>query len=329
MTRRLRIATFNLENLDEGPKAEVPLADRLAILRPQLARMEADILCLQEVNGQRPEKGAPRRFLALEALIEGTPYDGYECIGTERNGEGAFDVHNLVVLSRLPVAAARQVQHEHVTAPEHRFLTAAPPAEKHAPVVWERPLQHLEIDIGVGRPLHLLNLHLRSPLAAFVPGQKEGPFTWRSTAAWAEGFYLAAMKRAGQALEARLLVDALFDADPGALVAIAGDCNAELRETALRLLCADEEDTGNGALAARALVPVERGIAEDRRYTVIHAGRKVMLDHILLSHGLMGWYRHVEIHNEGLGDELVAFANVHHSPESYHAPVVAEFALPD
>jgi hypothetical protein len=137
------------------------------------------------------------------------------------------------------------------------------------------------------------------------------------------------MKRAGQALEARLLIDALFDADPEALVAVAGDCNAELRETALRLLCADEEDTGNGALAARALVPVERGIAEDRRYTVIHAGRKVMLDHILLSQGLMGWYRDVEIHNEALGDELVAFANVHHSPESYHAPVVAEFALPD
>lgn len=42
----------------------------------------------------------------------------------------------------------------------------------------------------------------------------------------------------------------------------------------------------------------------------------------------MGHYRHFEVHNEALGDELVAYATVSHSPESYHAPVIAEFAMP-
>jgi exonuclease III len=54
-----------------------------------------------------------------------------------------------------------------------------------------------------------------------------------------------------------------------------------------------------------------------------------MLDHVLVSRPLLAWYDHAEIHNEALEDELVAFATVSRSPESYHAPVVAEFELPD
>jgi hypothetical protein len=36
----------------------------------------------------------------------------------------------------------------------------------------------------------------------------------------------------------------------------------------------------------------------------------------------------VDIHNEALTDELVGYAGVRHSPESYHAPLIAEFDLP-
>ena len=90
-----------------------------------------------------------------------------------------------------------------------------------------------------------------------------------------------------------------------------------------------EEDTGNGRLAARALVPVERGLAADRRYTVVHHGRRQMLDHILLSRALLAYFRGAAVHNETLEDELVGFAAVQHDPQSYHAPVSATFALPD
>jgi exonuclease III len=43
----MRMATFNIENLD------LPVEARLPVLRPALERLEADIVCLQEVNGQR------------------------------------------------------------------------------------------------------------------------------------------------------------------------------------------------------------------------------------------------------------------------------------
>lgn len=45
---RMRIATFNLENLDDIPAEEPSLQERIPILCPQLERLNPDILCLQE-----------------------------------------------------------------------------------------------------------------------------------------------------------------------------------------------------------------------------------------------------------------------------------------
>jgi len=48
-----------------------------------------------------------------------------------------------------------------------------------------------------------------------------------------------------------------------------------------------------------------------------------MLDHILASRALFAHFVDVEIHNEMLEDELVAYSRISHPPESLHAPVVA------
>ena len=81
MALMLRIATFNLENLDDKPGQKPTLDERIALMRPQLVRLNADILCLQEVNGQEAPQ-QPRRLLALERLLEGTPYAGYQKVST-------------------------------------------------------------------------------------------------------------------------------------------------------------------------------------------------------------------------------------------------------
>jgi predicted extracellular nuclease len=142
---------------------------------------------------------------------------------------------------------------------------------------------------------------------------------------WAEGFFAAAVKRAGQALELRLAIERVFDTDSDPLIAVCGDFNAEDHDTALRLACAGEDDTGSGHLAPRVLTPVERTLPKDRRFTVLHHGRPEMLDHILASRVLFAHFVDVEIHNEMLEDELVAYGRVHHPPESLHAPIVATF----
>lgn len=327
--QRLRIATFNLENLDDRPDLDPPLEDRLAILRPQLLRLEADVLCLQEVNGQQPQEGGARRLLALDRLLEGTPYADYHRASTTRpGGDGPADKHNLVVLSRFEITDAQQVRHELVTPPSYRPVMAEPEARKAQGIRWDRPIQNVTLALPGGRPLHVINLHLRATLAAPISGQKEGPFAWKSVGGWAEGFFIATVKRIGQALEARLLLERIFDHDPDALVVACGDFNAEEREMPLRLIRADIEDTGNGRLLRREMVPLEHALPPALRYSVLHHGHKVMLDHVLVSRALMGHYRHFEVHNEALGDELVAYATVSHSPESYHAPVIAEFAMP-
>ncbi len=334
MTQNLRIATFNLESLDDRADVLPPLADRIAALRPRLARLAADVLCLQEVNGQRPPGGGLRCLLALERLLEGTRYADFHMVSSQRvsgarcendtAARGADAVHNLVILSRYPVQASRELRHDLVDRPLYRPVTAKPKARPAQPVEWDRPILQATLALPGGRLLHVINVHLRAPLAAPVAGQKRDSSTWRSIAGWAEGFFLATLKRAGQALEVRLLVDELFAADPQALIAVCGDFNAEERQTPLRTIRGDVADTGNPALGGGALVPLDRAVPESRRYSVLHGGRKEMLDHVLVSQALFARYQHVEVHNEGLADELTDAG-----PDSHHAPLVAVFDLPN
>jgi hypothetical protein len=112
-----------------------------------------------------------------------------------------------------------------------------------------------------------------------------------------------------------------------ALIAEAGDYNAEENHTPVEVVRGEEENTGNGALAMQVMIPAEHAVAESERFSVVHQGRRLMFDHILVSRALLGRLGEMRIHNEALADELVGAASVGHSPESYHAPIVAEFDL--
>lgn len=328
MSQTLRIATFNLENLDDRPQGDIDFEDRLKIMRPQFLRLRADILCLQEVNAHSAGKGSPRQPSGLDKLLDGTEYrDWHRVISLNRGGVRPSDRHNLVILSRLPVLSHDQVWHDLVEPCRWRPAHSQPRPDGPEPVEWDRPILHAVIPLPDQRRLHVINVHLRAPRAVWLAGQKERPGRWLSVSGWAEGFFLASVKQVGQALEARLLVERILDGEPEALIAVCGDFNASDREAALRIIRGDEEDTGNGHLAMRMLIPTERSLPESARFSVIHHGHPVMLDHIVVSRTLLGLYRGAEIHNESLGDELVSPASVHGSPESYHAPLVAEFAL--
>ena len=324
----MRIATFNLENLDLPPKSALPLEVRAEVLRPALERLEADVLCLQEVNGQHVAGQAERSLVALDQLLAGTRYAAYHrAASTGPEGHGVADVHNLVTLSRLPLQASREVRHHLVPPVRHVLQTATPRSGAYEPVKLDRPVLAADIDLGHGRLLTVINLHLRAPLASSVPGQKMGPFAWRSVGGWAEGFYLSALRRAEQALEVRLLIDQAFATDPHRLLAVAGDFNAEDHQTPLKIMVGAEEDTGNGALSAQSLIVLDRALPADRRWSVLHHGRPQMLDHILASRSLFGHFRSIEVHNEALGDEAVGYTKVSHPAGSYHAAVVAEIAI--
>jgi endonuclease/exonuclease/phosphatase family metal-dependent hydrolase len=321
----MRLATFNIESLDLPHEAEVPFDARAAALRPILERLAADILCLQEVNGQHVPGAPERRLVALDMLLQGTRYAGYQRAATSGPaGHGVASVHNLVTLSRYPIRRVREVRHEHVLPLLHRPVAHGSEGGGPQPIGFDRPVLLTEIALPGGRVLDVVNLHLRAPLASAIPGEKLSSSQWRTTSGWAEGYYLSSLKRTAQALELRLLVDGILEQDPGRLIAVAGDFNAEDHETPVRLAVAAEEHTGNPALAARALVVLDRAIPDGRRWSVLHRGRPEMLDHVLASRSLAGRLRLIEAHNEGLADEALAAAAV---AGSSHAPLVADFAL--
>ena len=322
-----RIATFNLENLDDSTDARPRLEERLPVLRPALLRLEADVLCLQEVNA-RAEPGRKRRSLfALEKLLEGTPYASFDrATSLGVTGRRLADHHNLAILSRWPIQACRSLRHNLVEP-----LDVTLPGQGGGPsevykVEWDRPLLHVSLELPGARALEVVNLHLRAPLAAPVRGGKRPGGAWSGTDAWARGFYLAALKRDGQALEARLLVDSFLDTDPAVLVAVCGDFNARERETPTRLLCSAVEDHENPALSPRELIDLSEHLPAARRYSVLHGAQRALYDHILVSHALVARFRGIWIHNEDLAD-LDALVPGEASPKSSHAPIVAEFDL--
>lgn len=322
----MRIASFNIENLTDTARDEAPLAARLDILRPQLERLSADIVCLQEVDASRQTRKSPRELSALNRLLAETRYRDFHVAYTVHDKTGApRDKHNLVVLSRWPIRQHAQYTNDLVPPPVYQRAASDQPLAKMQPIAWDRPILHVQITLPNGEMLHVINMHLRAPLAAYIPDQKIGAFAWKSVAGWAEGYFLASVKRAGQALEARILVDQIFDTDPAALVVVAGDFNAEERETPLRIVTGNLEDTRNGRLANRSLVLLEHTLPEHRRFTVIHNGQRNMIDHLVVSRSLLARYQGMEIHNEALGDELVAYTLVDAAPDSYHAPIVADF----
>lgn len=320
---RLRVATFNLENLDESGRG-APLERRIEVLRPALVAVRADVLCLQEVSAHhRHEHGRPLR--ALDRLLADTPYAEFARATTHAESGRPADKHNLVVLSRWPIVDQRQHLHDVVSPPTVHLTTT--PAPRDEAVRWDRPVLEVTIDVGGERPLVVFAAHLRAPLAASIEGQKLAPLVWRTTAAWAEGYLVAAIKRVGQALELRRLVDRVLDGDPEAWILVAGDLNAGTASSAYRILRAEVDDTGNPALAARSLVALEDTVAEARRYTLIHGGRHQLLDHLLASPALARSHLASEILNDELEDE-VTLSRAGRAPlGSLHAPLVAELEL--
>ena len=71
-------------------------------------------------------------------------------------------------------------------------------------VIWERPILHAEIELPQLGTLHVLNLHLKIPIGPPTYPVKRRVFSWKSSAGWAEGYFLSSIKRVGQALETRL-----------------------------------------------------------------------------------------------------------------------------
>lgn len=326
----MKVATFNIENLDDKPDSKNPtIEERAPILRIALNRLGADILCLQEVHGQElpdhTSNNPSRNLSALDFVIDGTQYQGYQRANTVTSDDVPYNERNLVVLSAFPITEFSQYRNDHIENLMYKKVTATdPPDDEAKKLGWERPILHAQIqhpDIG---NIHVINLHLKSRLASNVSGQKNG-FEWNSAAGWAEGYFLSSIKRVGQALETRVLIDKIFDQDQNANIIVCGDFNAEPGEVPVEAMCGRVENTNNPDLRSRVLVPCSRGVPESIRFSHLHHGRGNLLDHMLISQSLLPYFVEADIFNENLHDESLPFNFDSKYPESDHAAFLAEF----
>jgi exonuclease III len=317
--KHFSIATWNLEALDD--RAAPTWAARKEVLCKMLERIDADVLLLQEIN----------TLSALEAIRHGTFCENYNVAHTKTSAGKPYDERNLVILSRFPIAKVSQHMNDNVPAPMWKKVTAKPRETEAKNVVWERPVLKAEIDLN-GRKMHAIDIHLKSMLPSAIEGQRDphNSYKWLSHVGWAEGYYISDIKRVGQALETRMLIDDIFAQNGGdALIAVGGDYNADIGSVPFKTVVGSVDDTNNPDLRFGVLVPCEMNVPSSQRFSLLHRGIGNMIDHIAVSQAFYPYWEETLIFNELLPDKSIAFATTVKFPESDHAPVVAHFQVPD
>lgn len=330
----MNIASFNIENLDFDEDEKNPvLAARIPLLKATFERMDADIICLQEVHGQELEghtSDHPKRdLLALQQVLAGTRYESFNISVTHTTQGVPYDKRNLVVLSSPEIAVKNiaQYKNQFIDQLMYKKITEKPQAGDIADAVtWERPILHVQLALPTGDLLHVINLHLKSRLPSNIKGQKDG-YEWKSAAGWAEGYFLSSMKRVGQALETRVLLDHIFEEESEAKIIVCGDFNAEPGQVPVEAIQGRMENTNNAGLLPNALMECSRSIPDSIRYSHFHHGHGNLLDHMLISQSLISHFRSSQIFNETLHDESLPFSFDTKYPESDHAAFVSEFAF--
>lgn len=314
----LRIATLNPLDLGLGRTRSLSAADNpadarklealhLSAIQRMLVRMRADVLALQEVIDDE----------ALDQVLAGTPYAGYE--RTPLDPHPDVERHQ-VVLSRFPIR-------EYHLHRQHSRLHWLPQGEgQPLEVRWSRPIVEVSLELpGIGRT-RLLGVHLKSKRPSEVPGASPSPSAgWPSLAAHAEGATLSSLKRVGQALELRRLVDGLFARYRDARIVVLGDFNDTTESVPLSIIRGSYVEARNPLLWDQELYPVELSVPTEKQFTLLHDGKPQMIDHILISRALLAQFRSATIHNETLRDHWATPRTIDFLPESDHAPVVAEF----
>ena len=169
---------------------------------------------------------APRRRPPAEGSLcrpRGTLVAAFERAGRWRSALNRLDIHNLVTLSRWPNSHRRQLWNEMVAPPgDHHPPTTKPATGEMAAIAWTGRLL-CEIAIGSERAFHV---HQSASARAYrgAPRRSEA-------GAWAPGNRCRAGRKVSSSPPSsarvrrsrrRLAVDAIFDADAGALIAVAG-----------------------------------------------------------------------------------------------------------
>lgn len=238
MARRafFNIASFNMRNLvnanvtyyGRSKYSQAAYDAKLTWLAEQLYRMDADIVCCQEVFHEEALNDLLARYDALNAARHSerkARLDQYDNVRYVANAKAspANPQPGLAILSRRNILESDHVQDiaaNPIVVPEDDGFS-------YALTQLSRPIQMARIDLGKGVSGWVFNAHLKSKLPRFPAGDpaadEENALFFQRTA----GVFRALALRAGEALALRreILAKAEANTQP---VLVVGDLNDEI-----------------------------------------------------------------------------------------------------
>ncbi|MGW5360843.1 endonuclease/exonuclease/phosphatase family protein [Actinopolymorpha pittospori] len=310
------VGTWNLENLfrpgggEGAPRTQAAYREKLAALAATITHLAPDVLAVQEV-------GDPAAVGDLLAALDGAWH--WELAEPDDRGIRAG------VLSRLPLHDVEAV----ADFPD-RLLPVQVDDGGATITRMGRPALRARVEVDT-RVLDVISCHLKSKLLSF-PG---GRFNPRDEDERARYTAYALARRAAEAAAVRAYVTRLLD-DQGQqrAVVVAGDLNDEPQAATTQLLQGppgselgtggfDRPDRGDG----QRLWNLADLIPADQRFSRIYRGNRELIDHLFVSHALVGAVTTVSTGDTEVRSITDEPAERRDQPGSDHRPVIAHFDL--
>lgn len=302
------VMTWNVENLFPpgfpiAPNRVVEAAAyqaKLAYLAKIIRRVEPDVLALQEIGGSHVDDSRSLSDLG-DQVADLLPHRALSTNPDSRPGGGGIRVG---FLSRLPLAAQPEVVSfapgELSQVPNWNTTPPRPPVTRLG-----RGALPVDVEPVPGVRIRLVAAHLKSKLLTF-PGPNGRPaFTTDDEDERATGAGLALLRRTAEAVTLRRYVCGVLQSGDPPHVVLLGDLNDEPDAATTQLLLGPEDaDVTSSdkydrvrlynltdAIPLRGQDPegdVKRFLSENERFSRLYKGRGELIDHILVSRGLLG-----------------------------------------
>ena len=310
----LTVGTWNLENLFRpggpfGPKDKSVYDAKLEALAATITAAAPDVLGVQEV-------GDPA---ALADLVSALPGTWHTAVSSRFDADHPIRV---AVLSRHPLQTV--VDDAAVRAPMQPIQIDDNP--QHDSAEMGRGVLGVDVDLG-GPTVRMLVCHLKSKLLSF-PG---GRFFARDEGERARYGAYALYRRAAEAASTRRLVDDFFQEN----LLLVGDLNDQPQAATTQILYGPPgSQIGTAGFTrpdqgdAVRLFNLAPKIPEAERFTRIFEGQPELIDHVLVSHALVGKVREVHtVQDRRLPSITGDPTERRKAPDSDHAPIFATIDL--
>jgi endonuclease/exonuclease/phosphatase family metal-dependent hydrolase len=309
------VGTWNLENLYRpggafGPKTEAVYQAKLVNLAKTINRLAPDVLAVQEV-------GEPAALDDLVEKLDGT----WTTVLSRRPDDRGIRVG---FLTKLAPVATRQV----TAFPAKLRPVQVGDARTDTVAAMGRGGLHLRVEID-GTPWNLVTVHLKSKLLTY-PGKRFAPRDENERARFAA---YALYRRAAEAATLRIYADIVLNgAGRTTPLIVLGDLNDTPQAATTQLLYGppgSQFDTGGFDHPDKGdewrLWNLAPKIPTPHRFSRIFEGQPELIDHILISHALLGRLDSVDTDVSDTETIGVNPAARRDAPASDHAPVIAHF----